>query len=341
MSGRKKRTTIQDIARALDITPSAVSKALNDHPRISERTKKAVVEKARELNYQPNTLASALRSGRSHLLGVMVPRIDYSFFSSVVRGIEEAAYKAGYQVIICQSHDAEKTEMTNLETLVKSQVDGILISIANTTIHLDHLKDVIAKGIPLIFFDRVRTELGTSTVRIDDFLGARMAVEHLIGQGCRQIVHLAGFSRVELYQQRIQGYRDALVRAGLPVDENLILESDLSRESGFQRIHQFLTRGGRLDGIFAASDHAALGAMQVLQSKGLRIPEEVAVVGFSNESFSDFIYPPLTTVDQQSLQMGHLAAQLFLESLEKNATTRNAILKPKLIVRASSLRHQP
>ena len=337
----KKKVTIQDIADALGISPSAVSKALNDHPRISDRTKKAVRETALMLNYQRNTLASGLRSGKSHLVGVIVPAIDYTFFSSVLRGIEEAGTEAGYNIIISQSGDSTQKEQECINALVKTQVDGVIASIANSTTTFGHFQKLIDEGIPLILFDRTSEELEVSSVVIDDFAGAMGAVEHLIDQGCKRIVHLAGYRRINLYQRRINGYSEALAKNGLPFSEGSIRESDLSMDDGHRIMDGILREGPPPDGVFAASDHAALGALHALQEAGLRVPEDVAVIGFSNEPFTAFIRPSLSTVDQQSVSMGRLAARLFLDQLKADkaaARPCKMVLQPELIIRQSSLR---
>lgn len=340
----KKKTTIQDIAEALGITPSAVSKALNDHPRISDRTKKKVLAKAKEMQYQPNFLASALRSGKSKLLGVVVPAIDYVFFSSVVHGIEAVATKAGYNIIISQSNDSYEEEKAAVSALRKTQVDGVLASIANSTTTFDHFQQLVDDEVPLVLFDRISTQPRVSTVVIDDFQGAFNAAEHLIQQGCRRILHLAGYRRIPLFQHRFEGYRAALEKYGIPLDDDLVVECNLSLAAGEHIMRAQLDRGTLPDGIFAAGDHAALGAMHVLQETGVAIPEEVAIIGFANEPFTAFIRPALSTVDQQSVKIGELAAQLFLEQIDGDQATfqpRQEVLQPQLVIRQSSLRRQP
>lgn len=339
---KKKKTTITDIANALSLTPSAVSKALSDHPRISDATKEAVREMAEKLNYQRNKIASALRKGQSMLVGVIIPAANINFFSSVVKGIEDTLNAAGYQVIISQSYDDPEKERINVQTLLTSQVDAIFASIANKTVDFEHFAKVRESGIPLILFDRVEESLGGSTVVIDDHQGAYQAVEHLIEQGCRRIAHLAGYHNVSLYQSRIEGYRNALQDAGLPINQEWIMESGLSLDDGRRCMEELLRHPQPPDGIFAAGDHAAAGAMQVLQERQIKIPEEVAVVGFSNEPFSSMIKPALSTVDQHSETMGRLAAQAFLQQLNAaeafSLPPQKKILSPDLLIRASSLR---
>ncbi len=340
---KKKKTTITDIARALNLTPSAVSKALSDHPRISKATKRAVREMAEKLNYQRNKIASALRKGKSMLVGVIIPAANINFFSSVVKGIEDLLYQEGYQVIISQSYDDPAKEIANVNALLNSQVDAIFASIANKTIQFRHFERVKENGVPLILFDRVEERLNVNSVVIDDFQGAFQAVNHLLEQGFRRIAHLAGYRTASLYQARIKGYRAALTKAGLSFEANLVVESDLTLEDGRIAMEKLLAYSLRPDAVFASSDHAAAGAMQVLQERNIKIPEEIAVAGFSNEPFSSMIKPTLTTVDQHSETMGRLAAQAFLDQLNipdsQPFISEKMVLKPRLIIRESSVRH--
>ncbi|WP_142715361.1 LacI family DNA-binding transcriptional regulator [Fodinibius sediminis] len=340
---KNKKTTIHDIADELGVTASTVSRALQDHPRISDSTKEAVIETAEKLNYQPNNIAVALRKGKSNILGVIVPTADRNFFASIIRGIEEVANDAGYNVIICQSYDSFEKEKNNIKALLEAQVDGILASIAMETVEHSHYEKVLKKGVPLIFYDRVNESINASTVVIDDFLGAYRVVEHLIEQGYRRIAHFAGQQHINIYKERLRGYRQALRDHDLPIDENLIIESKLKIESGKNSTQKMLSLSTPPDAIFSASDYAAMGAIQVLKERGVSIPDDTAVAGFSNESFTSLVDPPLTTVDQHTNRMGKFAAELFLEQVkaeEGNFITRKTVLKPELIVRPSSLKEK-
>lgn len=339
---KKDRSTIHDIAKKLNITASTVSRALKDHPRISETTKKAVLETARKLNYQPNHIAAALRNGKSKIIGVIVPTADRSFFASVVRGIEEIANAAQYHVIICQSYDDEQKESKTVETLLNTRVDGILVSLAKGTETFEHFLKVKKKGIPLILFDRTNEELDVSSVVIDDYLGAYKAVEHLIQQGCRRIAHFTNIKKISIYRERLRGYRDALQDYGLPFDENLVVESNMQLDDGRKSMTRMLQLSQPPDAIFSASDYSAMGAMQILKERGIKIPHEVALVGFGNEPFTGFTDPQLTTIDQKSKEMGRAAAEIFLESIKKDnkpIVSKTVVLKPELIIRNSSLKN--
>ena len=336
-----KKATIHDIAEQLNITASTVSRALNDHPRISEATKKAVLDVADSLNYQPNRIAAALRSGRSKLIGIVVPTINRAFFSSVIRGVEEVANQVGYQVIVSQSYEELANEAATVDALLNARVDGVIASLGKNTESYDHYKKITKRSIPLVLFDRTTNELGTSQVVIDDFLGAYMATEHLIKQGCQQIAHFTNINRVNIYKERYRGYMEALKDHNIPFDEALVCESNMQLEDGRACTQQLLTSGKPFDAIFSASDYAAMGAMQVLKEHKIAIPQKVALSGFSNEPFTSFSDPPLTSIEQFPVEMGHAAAELFFDILNagtKKTIPQKTVLQPKLIVRASSLK---
>lgn len=339
-----KKTTIHDIAKELGVTASTVSRALQDHPRISDSTKKSVVKMAEKLNYQPNSIAAALRKGKSNIIGVIIPMADRDFFASVIRGIEEVVNKAEYRVIISQSNDSPEQEQSNIKALLESQVDGILASYAKDTTDFAHYRKIVKRGVPLILFDRLHETLESlevGSVVIDDYLGAYKATEHLIEQGCTRIAHFSGSQSVSIYKERRRGYEEALKRHGLPVDESLIVESDLKLDAGRRLGKEVLSWSQLPDAIFSASDYGAVGAMEILKEHDIQIPEDIAMVGFSNESFTSFVEPALTSVDQHSKKMGQVAAQLFLDQIDgekKNYTPSKTVLNPELIVRKSSLK---
>lgn len=337
---KNSRATIHDIAKKLNITASTVSRALNNKPRISENTRKAVLKAAKQLNYQPNNIAAALRNGKSHLIGIVVPTADRSFFASVVRGIEEIANKVHYKVIICQSYDNYEQEVQTVDALISARVDGIIASIGKNTEDFSHFKRAQDRDIPLILFDRVTDELDVSQVMIDDYLGAYKTVEHLIEQGCTRIAHFTSPKKVSIYIERLRGYKAALLDHGLPYDESLVVESNLQLEDGRSSMEQLLKLSTLPDAVFSASDYGAMGAMQVLKERQIKIPQQIALAGFSNEPFTSFTSPPLTTVDQLSITMGNFTAELFFDQLksEKKPISQKTVLTPKLIIRGSSLR---
>lgn len=335
------KTTIHDIARKLNITASTVSRALKDHPRISAETKKAVQKVAMKMNYQPNHIAAALRKGRSNIIGIIVPTADRSFFSSVIRGIEEIANQSRYNVMICQTYDIYQKEVDTVEALLNARVDGIIASHGKETISFDHFQKVRNKGTPLVLFDRVTDEVEVSNVMIDDFLGGFKATEHLIQQGCTRIAHFTNTRKIGIYKERLRGYREALEKYGLPFDESLVVESNMQLEGGRSSMQKLIESNNLPDAVFSASAYGAMGAMQILKERNMRVPEDVALVAFSNEPFTSFTEPALTTVDQHPTRMGNAAAEIFLHEIAAGAKKyipQKIVLKPELIIRASSLK---
>jgi LacI family transcriptional regulator len=341
-----RRTSITDIAKALNLSASTVSRALRDHAEVSEPTKVRVRELAAQLQYQPNQLAAALRIGRSHTLGVLVPHITGHFFPEVVNGIATEASRAGYNVMICQSNEDERQEKKNIDLLMNAQVEGIMVSLANSTQAFEHFESVQQAGVPLVFFDRVVEGLAgrrVSAVVFDDRAGAYQAVSHLIEQGCRRIAHFTGPLHLNIHRNRHQGYLDALHDHGLTVDENLLYVADLQLEAGADGMRQMLELPQPPDAVFASNDLAAAGALQLLKQRHIRVPEEIALAGFSNELFSILTEPTLTTVDQRCHQMGQTAVRQLLKMLPEDGIPVEApapiMLSPKLLVRHSSQRN--
>ncbi|WP_179008533.1 LacI family DNA-binding transcriptional regulator [Winogradskyella forsetii] len=335
----KKRTTLKDIGNVLNISPAAVSKAMNDDSRISDKTKKAVKRVAKELNYQPNHLASALRKGISNLVGVIVPRTNSNFFSSVLENMEAVLNKAGYNIIITQSNESFEKECQNIDTLLYTQVDGIIASMANETVDLSHYEKIKKNGIPLILFDRGENDLNVDYVGIDDYDSSHIIVKHLVEKGCKRIAHIGGYRRTRIFNNRIRGYVDALKKNNLPIDDSLIIESALTLEDGRREMEALLESTNRPDAVYVASDYAALGALQVLNERQINVPNEIRLVGFGNEPFTSLVSPSITSVAQHSEDIGRLAAEAFLRHASKDEIKQSLnkiILDAELIVRDSS-----
>lgn len=336
----KKKSTIKDIAAVLGLTPSAVSKALNDHPRISDKTKMAVKEAAIQLDYQPNYLSSALRKGKSNLVGVIIPRVNSHFFSSVVENIEKVLNLNGYNIIMTQSNELYAKECQEIDTLLKIQVDGIIASMANETTDLEYYQKIKSKGTELVLFDRGEEELNVDYVGIDDYKSSHLVVDHLVSQNCKRIAHIAGFKHIRIYKERIRGYKDALEKSGLAVQENWIIESNLRLDDGRRIMQQLLDSPERPDAVYVAGDIAALGALQVLLENNIKVPDEIALIGFSDEPFTSLTQPSISTVNQHSDQIGKLTAEAFLERMNNPKKSINRIiLEPELIIRQSSNRN--
>lgn len=335
----KKKITIKDIANVLGLTPSAVSKALSGHPRISDKTKKAVQEVAEKLEYQPNHLSSALRKGKSFLVGVIIPRVNSSFFSSVVEKMEEVLNENGYNIIMTQSNELYDKECKSIDSLLGIQVDGIIASMANETINLDYYEKIKSNGVELVLFDRGEDSLNVDYIGIDDYKSSHMVIEHLVEQNCKRIAHIAGFKHIRIYKDRILGYRDALEKMRLPIYDEMIIESNLRIEDGRRIMKQLLDLPERPDAVYAAGDYAALGALQVLIEENIKVPEEIAIVGFSDEPFTSLTKPSISTINQHSEQIGQLAAESFLERMNNTSkiySNKKIILNAELIIRDSS-----
>ncbi len=336
---KSSQVTIKDIARELGISPSTVSRALKDHPDISQKTRKAVKELAEKLHYEPNAIALSLRSRSSKTIGVILPEIVHFFFSSVISGIEDLAYDSGYNVIICQSNEDFEKEKSIIHTLMSKRVDGVLASISKTTTNFDHFQELIDSKIPVVFYDRVLNIPHTDRVVVDDFEGAYKATEHLIQRGCRRIAHLATSQDLMIGRNRKAGYIQALKDNNIEVNEEIILRCDTDKHA-LKCIPYLLTLQNRIDGIFAVNDLTAITAMSIIKRSGYKIPGDIAVVGFSNSVYSSMTDPPLTTVEQQGFKMGREASKLLFERIEseENIDARAIQIKTDLIVRGSSLK---
>lgn len=341
--GPKKKYTIHDIARELNTTASTVSRALQDNPRISLEMRNRVKEMALKLDYQPNFRALSLRTGSGRTIGVLVPQVDRHFFATVLRGIDEVATQAGYNVLICQSYESLAKEQTLTRSLLGGKVDGLIASVSIETSNEKNFETFVKKGVPLVFFDRVLDGLIAGKVVIDDYKGAVLAVEHLISEGCRRIAHFAGPQHIKVYANRTAGYLDTLKKHGLEPDPELIFHGVITRETGCEAMQKIRNMVPRPDAIFSSGDYSALGAMLCAMEAGLKVPHDMAFVGFANEPFGSIITPTLSSIDQHALEMGRQAALLLIEEIEcknsnKNFVPRTVILDPHLIPRGSTKR---
>lgn len=337
---KKHTVTIKDIARELGIAPSTVSRALKDHFEISEETREKVKRVAKEMNYEPNSLALSLKFSKSNTIGVVVPEIVHFFFSTIISGIEDIAHSRGYNVIITQSSESFEREKMNLQTLYNNRVDGVLISISRETNTADHLKLFQQKGMPIVLFDRVMDNFESSKVTVNDFNGGYFATSHLIKQGYERIAHLAGPLNLILAQERLRGYKEALKYHGREIDEKLIISNMASNEMDAYKAVLEILKANAADAIFAINDMAAIGAMKAARKWGIRIPEDFGIVGFSNWLFTSLTNPTITTVEQPGFEMGQHAAELLIAEIESREpmTTQKIILETDLIIRESSVR---
>jgi len=336
-----KEVTIYDIARHLKISAATVSRGLKDHPAISKQTKKKIAEAAKNLGYRSNTFASSLRSKKTNTIGVIVPRLNSYFMSSVLAGMEDAASREGYNLIISQSLESAEKEIGNAETMFNKRVDGLLVSLAYDTKNIDHFTPFFKKDIPVIFFDRVYPMSDTTVVVIDNFQAAYEAVTHLIKQGCHRILHLAGNNLRNVYADRIRGYQQALKDNGIPYDEKLVYTSTLSEDAGTAAAAYILKLKKRPDAVFSANDTAAAFCMLKLKEEGIAIPGDIAFTGFNNDPISKVVEPHLTTVNYSGYSMGEVAVTKLTEHLNGVSSLKNTksiVLRSDLIVRNSSLK---
>lgn len=338
------QATIKDIARELNVSSSTVSRALKDYPGISDETKRRVKELAEKLNYRPNAVALSLRKSKSFTIGVIIPEVVHFFFSTVISGIEEVAFANGYNVILCQTNEKLSREQSSIETMLSNQIDGFLVSFSRETTDFQHFKKLLDLGFPIVFFDRLPELENTVNVTVNDYQGAYDAVKHLIDQGYRKIIHLSGPQNLHISKQRRRGYIDALNNAGIEPQADWIIECPYGTEKESYDITYglFKNSDSRPDAIFAHHDIVAAGAMMALKNLGIKIPDEVGVVGFSNWQFSSMIDPPLTTISQPGFKIGEQSAKLLLEMINRKKgqplNPKDIVLDTELLIRKSSVK---
>ncbi len=339
----KKEVTIYDIAEALKISASTVSRGLRDHPALRRETVRRIKEVAREMGYQQNAFASNLRSNRSNTIGVILPRLDSNFQSSVVAGIEKKVNQHGYNLIISQSRESKAKENANIDTMFNSRVDGLLVSLACDTCDLSHFNNMLRKGIPVVLFDRVKEhpDYSCSRVVIDNVKAGRDAVAHLLDEGCCRIMYVGDNLTGSVYADRHRGYMEALAERKIPYDPDLSYITPLDERSGERVVERIRELDALPDGIFAANDTSAVSIICELKQNGYRVPEDVAVVGFNDVHIARVIDPPLTTIRYPGEEMGEVAATTLIEILTggEAVTRKTVVLDHQLVVRKSSMKH--
>ena len=331
--------TIKDIAGKLSISVSTVSRALKNNPEISLQTREAVQKLAKELKYRPNPLAVALKTQKLNTIGVVVPQIVSSFYASVVKGIEQVADEKGYQVFVSSSNEKLKKEQKNVDGFLNMRMDGIILSLSRATNTYDHIHKIKDLGVPIVLFDRTSKELDVSKVVADDAAAAHLAVTHLLDGGAKRVALLTGPEYMLYGKNRMRGYKRALEDKGIPFDETLISRCEFKVDSAKQATTELLSRINRPDAFFAINDELAIGAIMATKELGLKIPEEVAVVGFSNSRRSRYMEPSISTMDQNPKQVGREAATLLFEQMEDKPDSdkiKEAVVHADLIIRASS-----
>ncbi|RZJ23603.1 MAG: LacI family transcriptional regulator [Acinetobacter sp.] len=340
---KKHQVTIIDIAKELNISKSTVSRALTNNPNINRATKEKILDLAKKLDYQKNMMAISLITNTSNTIGIIVPDFITSYFPNIIIGAQNVASRLGYSVIISQSNESFETEVENANVMLANQVDGILVSVTRETKTFDHLKVFQRKGIPIVFFNRICEEMIVPKVIVDDYEGAFNAVEHLIEIGKKRIAHFAGPKSLSISNKRLNGYNDALIKHNIEIDQDLIIHTDRGLENIPDQLLALLKLEMPCDAIFAFNDPTAVEIIKGLKKLKVRIPEDVAVVGFSNDFVSEIIEPSLTTVSQPVKQIGETAAQLLIDQINRDVKDWKAVTKvlnTTLIVRNSTVSHQ-
>jgi LacI family transcriptional regulator len=336
-----KETTIYDLANRLSLSAATVSRALNNHPAVNKKTKKRIHDLAKQLGYRVNNFASNLRTQKTNTIGVIVPRLNSYFMASVIAGIEDTANLKGYQLLISQSSESVVKEKASTETMFHNRVDGLLVSLACDTEDVSHFDVFFQKNIPLLFFDRIAEHTNAVNILIDNNKMAYEATQHLVDQGCKRIIHVTAKSNRNVYADRLQGYKEALRDHRLKMKEDYIITSNMTQEDG-SRIAEMIQKMKPLpDGIFVANDHCAVGCMIALKAMGIRIPEDIAIVGFNNDPVSLVIEPNLSTVNYPGYEMGQTAARILINHLagvQDIHSTNTIVLRSHLIIRRSSSR---
>lgn len=337
---QKQRVTIKDLAKALNLSTSTVSRALADSWDVNPDTRDAVLALAEKMKYKPNPASHLLKQKQTFTIGVIIPEFINSFFPEVIMGIQAVLEPQQYQLLISQSNESAEVELKNMKSLEDKMVDGFIVSCsAETEENLDYYKYLIESKIPIVFFNRVMDKTAVSQVIIDDYKWAFQATEHLIDQGCRRIMHLAGPDNIDVTIKRKAGYVDALKRHGLPCGEDMIISCGIMMEGGVLGAMKILEQNKYPDGIFAVNDPVAIGAMKTLQKGGIKIPDDIAIMGFTESKMAMIVEPNLTSIEQPTYEMGKAAAELLLNQIKSvgEVSQRTIILEAKLNVRESTL----
>lgn len=331
--------TIKDIARILKISTSTVSRALRDTYDVSKETKEKVLAVATELNYKPNYNATALARGSTYNIGIILPMINNYYFSTVLTGIQQAAYSKGFNIVLFITNNSAERELSIIQNLFITSLDGLLVCISSDSDSCGHFQEIIDSGCPIVFFDRVPSNIKTSTVIQDDFNGAFEAVEHLVRNGYTRIAHIAGSQGMVFTERRVQGYLAALEKNNFPIRKEWIVYSGFSQEDGEADTYRLLDGEERPDAIFAANDRKAIGAMLALKARNIQIGREIGIVGFTNDPMSSIITPTLTTVAEPAFEMGRESCELLIKHIKKkNFIPEEKVFPAKLIVRESSIK---
>lgn len=331
------QTSLRDIAEVAGVSITTVSRALNDHPDINESTRNHIKELAQSMHYQPNILAQSLVNRTTHTIGVIIPNLTTTFFSSMLSGIQRVAALSGYRIVICQSDEDHSTEIMNTQALMNNMIDGLLICHTLHTSTSDHLRIHMGKRIPIVEFYRVSEDLPLPKILADDEAGASAMTEHLIKKGCKRIALMLGPKKLSITQKRLAGYRQTLKKYKIGLDQKLIAHIDFSTEQVIKTIESWLKLSPKIDAIFSISDKSAVQIIQYLKGRKTNVPEKIKVAGFGNEYTGEIIEPQLTTYDVQTKEIGEEACRMLLEQLISGTRETTSKLVPgKMIIRAST-----
>lgn len=331
--------TIKDIAKAMGCAPSTVSRALNNSANISPAVREAIQSYALEHNYRPNEFALSLRNNRSNTIGVILPQIKHYFFASVLSGVERAAVAAGYNIMVAQSNEEYDKEVAIVESFRKAKVCGVIASLAKGTLDYTHFRRLVDEEVPLVFYDRICTELNTSRVVVDDYTGAFAAVEHLIETGCKKIAFFTSPLHLEISKNRRNGYVDALRKHRIEVDNNMIVECDTRPAARELTMNMLKSEHKCPDAFFAVNADTAAGILYACKDAGLHVPDDVSICGFSDNETARSTEPRLSMVDQPGEAVGQGAMELLLAKIngdEEKLVYKNKIVKTSLILRGST-----
>jgi LacI family transcriptional regulator len=338
---KSKEVTIYDIAKKLNVSASTVSRGLQDSPEIGTKTKKKIFDLVEKMGYQPNHTARNLRQQQTNTIGVIVHTLNSNFISSVLAGIENATAEAGYDILIAHSSESYTKEIANAKNLFHRRVDGLIASLSVETMDLDHFQPFVERGVPVIFFDRVEQDENCTQVIIDNFKCGYIATKHLIEQGCKRIAHVTASLKRNVYSQRYEGYRKALEEHKLSFHENLLVVNDLSENAGLEAALALLKMKPFPDGAFITNDFVAAVCIRKLKEEGISIPDDIAIVGFNNDTIGKIVEPSLTTINYPGRDIGEIAAKNLINHLKglNNIHQTNTItVRSELIIRESSVR---
>lgn len=336
----KRHISLKDLAKEMEVSISTVSRALKNHPDISPELTEKIQQLAKEWNYTPNPLAMGLLRQQTKMIGVIVPDIVTHFYSSIISGIEEIAKKHGYFIVIASSNESMNKEIESVENLLKSRVEGLIVCLSQETSEFNHFKKIVSNKIPLVFFDRICSELNVPSVIADGIDAAEKITQHFYENGCKNIAYISGPKHLNICQNRKRGYLQGLKKCGLTFKPELLAECNLSTEDATKATRKLLKNRVLPDAIFGLNDTIAFAAMKEIKKQGLKIPDDIALVGFTDEFHSTVVEPPLTSVTHPTIEMGREAAKLFFQLIEKSQDfEKQIVLQTELVIRESSKRN--